>query len=470
MLKTPKFISPEELISMQEKLMKEGGIQEVAVVKNPSYVRPEFDFYPLAPRSQGNLSSLTGVVKDMDGTTTTTEVLCLHSLEYMVRQITGRMEPAAWSGLDRDRDYPFIIGNSTTRHVEYLIRTYEKDIQIDALGQSFLRAALWTLSVGQDPGRRREVEANLALLGLLDFKSEEIIQDLMQEGRYDDRVARNTIARYWETQKEKARLSRFEEIVRAAIDIYYMRYHEILAALASGSGKAVAREVLGDESRRLIDPMPGVGIHLAMIKGWLGEELECFGDKMMAHLKEHAPPEHLPEIEKNLKYLGALGRYFERHPIKVGVVTSSIDYEADIVLGSVFEVLRERVASWQISSKRKERILMNLGSYRRFYDAYVTASDSSEIRLKPHRDLYSIALHLMGIAPEEFDRVVGFEDSESGTIAIRAAGIGLCVAVPFADTAGHDLSAAAFCLQGGLFEAILRYLHFLNPEVLEQEA
>ena len=59
------------------------------------------------------------------------------------------------------------------------------------------------------------------------------------------------------------------------------------------------------------------------------------------------------------------------------------------------------------------------------------------------------------------------EDSESGTIAIRAAGIGVCVAVPFADTTGHDLTAATYILHGQLPETILAYNCFLDPEVVK---
>lgn len=69
----------------------------------------------------------------------------------------------------------------------------------------------------------------------------------------------------------------------------------------------------------------------------------------------------------------------------------------------------------------------------------------------------------MGIPKTQFGNVIGFEDSESGTIAIRAAGIGLCVAVPFPDTRGHDLSAASFVLHGGLPEVILVHNVFVLP-------
>ena len=92
----------------------------------------------------------------------------------------------------------------------------------------------------------------------------------------------------------------------------------------------------------------------------------------------------------------------------------------------------------------------------------ITASDSNEIRLKPHRDLYSIALHKLGVPKNKFKHVIGFEDSESGSIAIRAAGIGLSVAVPFAQTSGHNMNTAAYICKNGLPEVILKHNLFLK--------
>ena len=109
-----------------------------------------------------------------------------------------------------------------------------------------------------------------------------------------------------------------------------------------------------------------------------------------------------------------------------------------------------------------ETILNKFESYQIFYDGFVTASDSNEIRLKPHRDLYSIALQKLAISKKDFDKVIGFEDSESGTIAIRAAGIGHCVAVPFTKTEGHNLEAASYISKGGLPEVILKKNLFIE--------
>ena len=41
---------------------------------------------------------LNNLNSTMDGTSTTTEPLALHSLEYMVRRFTGHMEKSDWEG------------------------------------------------------------------------------------------------------------------------------------------------------------------------------------------------------------------------------------------------------------------------------------------------------------------------------------------------------------------------------------
>jgi beta-phosphoglucomutase-like phosphatase (HAD superfamily) len=131
------------------------------------------------------------------------------------------------------------------------------------------------------------------------------------------------------------------------------------------------------------------------------------------------------------------------------------------VLNEVFRVIREEAAGWPLPQERRDFLLERFRHPDRVYDARITASDSSEIRLKPHRDLYAIALHALGVLPEAFHRVIGFEDSESGTIAIRAAGISLCCALPFAMTKDHEFGAATQVCRGGMPEVILEKSFFL---------
>lgn len=361
--------------------------EEVAVVVNPVGVYPEFDLYPLAPKVRG-FNSLVGVITDMDGTTTTTEKLCLQSLEFMVREITGGRVRA----LDKKKDYRYIIGNSTTRHIEYLLQTYGGLIDEAAFFRSYQSAAGWILNRGQDESRKGEVRATLRVLGI--------------SNRRDD----------------------FGLRVRMAVDIYYQRYHEILLAIAEKK-----------EVRNLIEPMPDVGMFLALITGLLGEEAGLLSGE-----------------------LADLGKVFETRPVKIALVTSSIFYEANIVLGEIFRLLRTQIEAWPISVVRKQKLLDKFEDYSHFYDVVVTASDSNEIRLKPHRDLYSIALRQMGIPVDKFDQVLGLEDSESGLVAMRAAGIGAAVAVPFKETSDHNFEAASYILKGGLKELIVERKLFLK--------
>lgn len=101
------------------------------------------------------------------------------------------------------------------------------------------------------------------------------------------------------------------------------------------------------------------------------------------------------------------------------------------------------------------RAVVRINDYSHIYDAVVTANDSSEIRLKPHRDLYSIALYRLAVKKEDYKYTIGCEDSDSGIVAVRAAGIGCSVALPFKNTENHKFWAAAHVLPGGLPELIL---------------
>jgi len=467
MNKIPKFLNIRESKRLFSQIVKKYNVKEIAVVKNPEYIFPPFDFYPLIPKIKGNLPELKGVVKDMDGTTTTTEPLCIHSLEYMIRKITGRMRPEVWSGLDRKKDYPHIIGNSTTRHIEYLINEYSDAIDIEVFKRAFLLSAIWTLAIGRDEGRKREVNATLSTLGLEEMKADPIFVGEISKGTFNLNKATLTVISLYEKYNRAIDLSSFNNKVRAAIDVYYARYHEILMAIDRGEGEKLSSELLGVGGRRLIEPMPGVGCFLALIKGWLGEDASAFLGQLKEHVKNNAKKKaSTTQLNRAKKILPRLGKFFEQKPAKVAVVTSSIAYEAGIVLSEVFSILAKQVEDWDIPREKRDFISRKFSSPKNVYDAIITASDSSEIRLKPHRDLYSIALNQLGITPLEFKLVAGFEDSESGTIAIRSAGIGLCVAVPFADTADHNLSASVHILKGGLPETILLHFCFINPRLL----
>ncbi len=429
-------------------LMKHQGT--FAEVHNPSYVFPAIEYYPLAPPLK-HVNELKVALMDMDGTTTTTEVLCIHSLEMMLRKMSGKMSRDDWQGVDHDKDLQHIIGNSTTKHVEYLLIKYKDLICEMHAFESFIQAVAETLKHGQDETRKDEVTQNIRKLGL-----KGILNDI-HSGTGVDKL----ITKYRKHAGEIA----FAMLVNIGIDIYYATYHHILGQLKAGESDAVRKEVSGFSglTGKLIAPMPGIPLMIPLVKGWLGNEAAHFGEQLIEDYQQKTERsvnnEHKPLI---IKKLAILGEYFERSPAKVGLVTSSIAYEADIVIREVIKDMADTITNSPLSSVRKEHILHAYEDYHRVYDAFVTASDSSEIRLKPHRDLYSIALHRTGLSPADFDKVLGFEDSQSGTIAIRAAGIGCCIAVPFAQTASHNLEAATHILPGGIPEAIIDHSLFIR--------
>jgi len=435
-----------------------GLSDEFALIENPGYIFPKFEVVPLAKKLK-SITDLEAVVMDMDGTTTTTEVLCIHSLEYMIRQITGRMSKEVWEGLDEHNDYPHIIGNSTTKHVEYLIKTYRDDIVIDDLKRAFIKAAVRTLCFGKDPNRIAEVKNNLASLGLnrLQFAAE--LELVIDSGSYnfEQCPALNTlIAKNF----NEFRIETETEVVRAAIDIYYARYHEILALILEGKAEKVIEDLDLPKGRHLIEPMPGALLMLLLLKGKLKGKIPQLKDFILSHIRFiHADT---TDIDLELGFLQHLAVKFEQHPVRIAVVTSSIKYEADIVLSQVFKVFREELQNTGLKGSELEELTNLFSDHNTFYDAVLTATDSSEIRLKPFRDLYSMALHKLAVPVDHFDRVIGFEDSESGNLAIRAAGIGLAVAVPFAQTAGHNLSSASYVAKYGLPEVIFKKHLFFN--------
>jgi hypothetical protein len=193
--------------------------------------------------------------------------------------------------------------------------------------------------------------------------------------------------------------------------------------------------------------MRHVAIFLSMVKGKLGGAGPAVYPFLAADRGEVA-------AEARDRFLG-LCRRFARHPAKVAIVTSSIRYEAEIVLGEVLRVCREQLSAWPVAGAVREELCGLFGTIDSLYDAFITASDSSEIRLKPHRDLYALALQRLGLDARQYPAVLGLEDSTAGVTAIKAAGCGLCVAVPFEATAQHDFGCADHVVRGGLGELML---------------
>jgi len=455
-MSTKKFVTLKEA----QALLKKAGT-EFVVIQNPGFVHPSFELSPLAPKITETRPYLAAAVMDMDGTTTTTEEICIHSLEYMVRKITGLLNTEMWQGLDKKKDYPHIIGNSTTKHIEYLIKTYGDRIRRNCLIEWYLYASLWTLVFGKDENRKHEVVLNLMSFGISDILEKNRFIQMRENPKTTNEELRSYTRGLAKIYSETMKVDSLNDYVRAGIDIYYQRYHELLAAIAVGHVDEVLHGFHLPEGKHWIEPMPGIPIFLGLVKGFLGADAWHLAGRLISQYQEKDPSAtfNVKDVELQLRKLGL---FFEKTPLKISIVTSSIFYEADIVMSEVFKVFREEIQHWEIPVKRKKKILNHFKHYKDVYNAFVTASDSNEIRLKPHRDLYSIALNHLNVPVTEFDKVIGFEDSESGTIAIRAAGIGTSVAVPFAHTAGHNLSAASHICPGGVAEVLLKHNLFLS--------
>ncbi|MEP0767395.1 MAG: hypothetical protein HRF45_12770 [Fimbriimonadia bacterium] len=439
-----RYLTPEEAADLLREQCRELGADEVAVVKNLDFVAAPFEFYPLAPRNPGPLERVAAFAVDMDGTSTTTEPLALHALEYMVRRVTGRMSKDQWSGLDPVRDHPFVIGNSNFRHTEFLLTRYRDWVKRELVAEAFIESALWTLSNMEDRRRREDVLLNATNCGLGAMLEDDNFRAATSEpGLEGERLAQEcrTMTTRFATLFRPAT---FSAEVSASLDVYYTRYHTILQAVERGEGERLSHELLGEGGRRLIEPMPGYGVFLALIKGLLGEEAGRLAPVLGGE-------------DAETEIVAALGCRFAKAPAKIALVTASISYEAHAVVQEVFRVMAEEARQWDVSPETQERAVRAFSDHRAFYDGFVTASDSSEARLKPHRDLFSIALYQMGLRKDEYRYCIGLEDTEPGIIALRAAGVGCAVALPNHDTGRQDYRAAAHVLHGGLPELILRH-------------
>ncbi len=425
---------------------------DFAVVKNPPYVFPAYDVYVLAAPHRQLDEGLTAAVMDMDGTTTTTEVLCTGALEAMVQRLSGMEEATGISTLNHERDYPHIIGNSTTRHVEYLVATYGEGFVLEAMCRSFIEACAWNIACALDPKRGEEAATALRVQGLDTLLADPLFKKLCDAMAENSDAALTLSDRLTTAYKGRLRAQSVADRTRIGIEVYYQRYHQSLRNIENGTFPCTP------EQPRPIAPMPGIGIALALLKGWLGKDAACLGESLAAYLHD----QDSQAVAAGIARLSSLGEHFAAHPVKLGLVTSSIAAEATIVLREVFRVIHEEINDWPLSREKRDFLRSKFEDPAHVYDACITASDSSEIRLKPHRDLYAIALHTLGIPPEQFHRVAGFEDSESGTIAIRAAGISLCCALPFAMTHNHRFEAATQVCHDGIPEVILIKNFFLG--------
>lgn len=451
-----RYLTVDEAAESLREIAAELGVGEFARIRNLEYVLPPFELVPLAPRVDLPLPRIAALAMDMDGSSTTTEPLALHALEYMVRRITGRPTAEAWGGLDVRLDHPHVIGSSNFRHTEFLLRRYREHVRPAAFTQAFVEAVCWTLACMYDPQRRRDVAQNARNCGLGPLLDDDEFRRLVRSKTVDleslPRLVEPFVIRYGPA----FHAAHESEQVAAALDVYYMRYHSILQRLQQDEGERVAREIFGAGGRALVEPMPGYDVLLPLVKGWLGDEIDALFEPLRQYLLDHPAVEHgRVELDAARPRLRRLAAHFRARPAKVALVTASIAYEAQACMKEVMRVVAGRVQAWGVPAGSRARLAERLADYRGVFDAFVTASDACEPRLKPHRDLYSLALFRMAIPRAEYGCCLGLEDTEPGIIALRAAGIGCAVALPNRDTSGQDYTAATEVIKGGLPELML---------------
>lgn len=405
---------------------------------------PPFELLPLAPCHAWCHGQPAAILVDMDGTTTTTEDLCLDALDHMLERFA---RPGVDLRLDPARDYPHIIGTSATCNVSYLAGLHRAAFDPVRAAAAVLRAVAWTLARCAVPGRADEARATLGLLGVPP-RADADWAALDGPDAPPDPFAPDLAARLADAGPAVW--------TAAGLEVYYHSLHGNFADIAAGDGGAVARRVFGRDGHAIV-PLPGIGALFAIARGWLGADAAALAPELCAAITDPPP------VTEAAARLADLGRRFAAAPCPVALVTSSAAPEADIVLNEVFGQLREAAGEWPVSPAARDRVADGFAHPRSFYAAYVTATGCHEARLKPHRDLYTLALQLLGIEGADRDRVIGFEDTEAGILAQRAAGVGVPVAVPFHGTQGHCFDVAARICRDGVPEALARHGLFLRP-------
>lgn len=462
-----RYLTTEQSTAALAHLAGQVGADQVVQVRNLDYVTAPFELYPLAAQTRPPLRRIAAFTVDMDGTSTTTEPLALHSLEYMVRRFTDRHSKQEWEGLDPHLDLPHVIGNSNFRHTEFLLQRYRDRLNLGAFASAFIEAVCWTLSAMSDPQRRRTVSHNARACGLGDLLDDRDFRAVIGGGTVDSETVAAQVTPFVARFAPAFRPEHFGTEVSAALDIYYMRYHALLRAIEQGRAEQLSRDLLGEPGRHLIEPMPGYDVFLPLIKGWLNNEADALYEPLRAYLLER--PElgyDAAELDNWRPRLATLARHFHQYPAKVALVTASISYEAETSMKEVLSIMARKVRAWPVSANCRESLVRHLDGFNDVFDAFVCASDACEHRLKPHPDLYSLALHEMSVPKDQYAHCVGLEDSEPGIIALRAAGVGCAVALPNRDTVGQDFTAATETVPGGLPELVLARNLLLSEERL----
>ncbi|MGE5458441.1 MAG: hypothetical protein ACM3RX_08810, partial [Methanococcaceae archaeon] len=214
-----KFINSDEAAELITQL----GV-EFAVIRNPEGDYPPFEICPLMPKINYAQKKVSAVVLNLEGVAASLRDLSFHSLEFMIRQVSGRLEKEQWYGLDKIIDYPNLIGFSSTRQIEYLVQRYHNFIKAEYFKEAYLNAVLWTLILGKEEHRKREVKSNLLILGLEEMLADPKLEESIEKkefGKYNANVLTNYFVHKY---GDRLNLLDFYATARAAADIYLKRY------------------------------------------------------------------------------------------------------------------------------------------------------------------------------------------------------------------------------------------------------
>lgn len=436
---------------------------EFAVVNNPENIFPAFEIYPLAPKITAKQKNISAVLLNMEGIFISTENLHLHSLEYMVRQFSGRFEKSQWHGLDKIIDYPGLLGDSSTNPVEFLVQRYHNYIKPDFFAEAFMHSILWILILGHDESWKKKVYTELAMLGYSEILNDPKLSEYIALKEFNKYNA-NVITNYFiHKYNPVINIQNFAQTVSAARFIYNRRYQEILEVIKLGEGANLAEEIFETNDISFIRPNPGAALFLALCRGWLGDDVKYLFDDLGDSLKTLNSIGYLiSDKEAALDQLLKLSSRFEAHPLKTALVSSQNHYSTSILISESLNLLAAEVRKWKLPEARKSGILEKFSHFADVFDTIITKNDISPIRKKPHPDAYSIAITRLGFDRSRFNEIIGIENSENGIISLRSSGIGLSLAFPPPKSQSLSFAHSVQILQGGFPELILNHNCYIS--------
>lgn len=400
---------------------------EFAVVENPAGVYPPYELYPLPPKQERLTQDPVAILIDLDGTIVDSEPMYVAVLEEVARAIVGADRDVPI--LDETRDHPNLVGGSVTAHAGYLWDRFGDAFDAAAFHRHVIAALRYNFVNPFEEARFEETRQALHRLRIADIQHDR----RFTQADLSDRELMELSSQYRiDYDSDSAR-------ILGATQFYYHRLYIMLQHHNRSAS---------------IQLTPGATIFHAIVKG-VRLEMRPLADHLMGYLSDELPDDPVKTLER-------LSELFLNTSPRVAVVTSSTGPEADALLKAAFQHMQAEAEQWPVrDSMERDRLRSQFAEPYSFYEAVFTASDVPEMRLKPHRDLYSLALAQLGIGPDQFHRVLVLEDSPVGVTAARAAGCPLVCAMPLPINRNQSFPHATHVVPGGLPELLLEHGGFL---------